>query len=282
VEREISSLLRKVIKEIVSKFGENQNIGNGKGETEEIRQALKDNPKFKKSMQKSKTIISAKDVEKYLKAPKFKDKKDELSDKTGVVTGLAWTSVGGDILPIEVAIINGPERLILTGKLGEVMKESARAALTFVRAYSEELGLPEGFYKKKEIHIHVPEGAIPKDGPSAGITMCMALISAFSGKDARGDIAMTGEITLRGNILPIGGLNEKLLAAKRHNIKTVLVPYDNKRDVEDINPIITQDLEIFFIKHAKEAMPHVFKDYKVAKKPSKAKKEVKPEISDNK
>ena len=155
----------------------------------------------------------------------------------------------------------GAEKLTLTGKLGDVMKESATAALSYVRSNHKSLNVPEDFYKKKEIHIHVPEGAIPKDGPSAGITMCIALISAASGKASIGDVAMTGEITLRGRILPIGGLNEKLLASKRARIKKVIIPKDNERDVDDIDKEVKEGIEIIAVKHLKDALPHVLRDW---------------------
>ncbi|MFP4528919.1 MAG: endopeptidase La [Candidatus Kapaibacterium sp.] len=260
LEREIASVLRKQVKEVVHQYDEKRRQAQ-KGRTVS-RKALKDNPYFKSSMRKQEFVIDAEKVEEYLKAPKYKLKKEDLEDKVGVATGLAWTSVGGDTLPIEVTIIPGPEKLTLTGKLGDVMKESATAALSYVRSKLDELNVPNNFNKKKEVHIHVPEGAIPKDGPSAGITMAMALVSAASGKPARGDVAMTGEITLRGKVLPIGGLNEKLLAAKRIGIKTVLVPADNMRDVEDIKDEIKEGLDIIPVKHISEALSIVFRDWK--------------------
>jgi ATP-dependent Lon protease len=255
LEREISSVLRKLTKDIVYDYDKSRKTKRSNGS----RKALMDNPHFKKQMKGKKFVIDTDKVEEYLKAPKFKDKSEALEDKVGGSTGLAWTSVGGTILPIEVTIMPGAEKLTLTGKLGEVMKESATAALSYVRSNYESLGLDEDFYKKKEIHIHVPEGAIPKDGPSAGITMCTALISAASGKAIKGEVAMTGEITLRGRILPIGGLNEKLLAAKRANIKKVIIPKDNERDVEDIDQEVKEGIEIVPVKHIDEALEHVFK-----------------------
>ena len=192
----------------------------------------------------------------YLKAPKFKYKKELLADRVGVVTGLAWTSVGGEILPVEATIMSGAEKLTLTGKLGDVMKESAAAALSFIRSNCSKLGVPDDFYSKKEIHIHVPEGAIPKDGPSAGITMTMALISAATGKPVKGNIAMTGEINLRGEVLAIGGLKEKLLAAKRIGISTVLVPADNAPDLEDLSEEIKEGMNIISVKNIFEAMKY--------------------------
>lgn len=259
LERELSSLLRKIAKNIVQDY-DKQRKTKSNGEEDSLREILKDNPDFKKSIKKKTFTIDEAKVEELLKAPKFKDKKEDLKDKIGVATGLAWTSVGGDILPIEVTIMPGQEKLTLTGKLGEVMKESARAALSYVRSNTDLLAIPEDFYRKKEIHIHVPEGAIPKDGPSAGITITIALISAASGRKVRGDVAMTGEITLRGNILPIGGLNEKLLAAKRVGIMTVIIPKDNERDIEDINELVKKDMNIIPVTHISEALPYIFKN----------------------
>ncbi len=259
LEREIASIFRKLAKEIITGFDMSKiNNHADANDEQKVRTILKDNPEFKKVIEKKKFSIDDKKIETYLKAPKFKSRKDELQDKVGVATGLAWTSVGGDTLPVEVTIMPGSEKLTLTGKLGDVMQESAKAALSFVRANYKSLNLNENFYHKKEIHIHVPEGAIPKDGPSAGITIAMALISAASGKAIKGDVAMTGEITLRGNILPIGGLNEKLLAARRIGISKVIIPFDNRRDIEDIRPEIKDGMEVIPVKHIDEALPYVF------------------------
>jgi ATP-dependent Lon protease len=265
LEREIASILRKTVKELVHDFDNKYPIDES-----EIHQALKDNPKFQSIIKKKKILIDDKAVERLLKAPRFKQKQEDLDDKIGVATGLAWTSVGGEILPIEVTIMPGPERLTLTGKLGDVMKESARAALSYIRSNCGILNIDENFYKRKEIHIHIPEGAIPKDGPSAGITMTMAMISAAANRPVRGDVAMTGEVTLRGNILPIGGLNEKLLAAKRAGIKTVIIPRENERDIDEINDYIKNDLKIVSVKHITEALDYVFHETAVKKsgKPS--------------
>jgi ATP-dependent Lon protease len=192
-------------------------------------------------------------IEEYLGIPKYRTSKKELEPKVGAVMGLAWTSTGGDVLPVEVSIMNGSERLTLTGQLGDVMKESAQAALSFIRSRAEALGLKPNFNKDKEIHIHLPEGAVPKDGPSAGITLTMAMLSAVSGKPVRGDIAMTGEITLRGNILPIGGLQEKLLAAQREGIKCVLIPEDNRKKLTEIPKKILEGLNIIPIEKIEQA-----------------------------
>ena len=234
LEREIASICRKVAKEIV----------------------LAKNGVLKK-MKKGVTVSSAK-IEQYLGVPKFRTKAAERERRVGSVTGLAWTSVGGDILNVDVTIMRGTEKLTLTGQLGDVMKESAQAALSYIRANAKKLKVPEDFYKGREIHIHLPEGAIPKDGPSAGVTMAMAMISAAAGKKARNDVAMTGEITLRGNILPIGGLNEKLLAAQRSGIKIVLIPKENTKDLTEIPDKVKKGLKIVPVGTIEEAMKHVF------------------------
>ncbi len=202
--------------------------------------------------------ITAPSLDEYLGVPKHMISKSELGPKIGAVMGLAWTSTGGDVLPVETVLVDGSERLTLTGQLGDVMKESAQAALTFIRARHKELKIPRDFTKRKEIHVHLPEGAIPKDGPSAGITLIMAIISATTGKPVRGDLAMTGEITLRGNVLPIGGLQEKLLAAKRAGIKVVIIPEDNRPSLAEIPVAITEGLNIIFVKTVDQAIPVVF------------------------
>ena len=177
-------------------------------------------------------------------------------DEVGIVRGLAWTSVGGDTLEIEVNVMPGEGEILLTGQLGDVMKESARTGISYIRSVSKEYGIDEKFFKEHDVHIHIPEGATPKDGPSAGITMATAMLSAITEKKVRADIAMTGEITLRGRVLPIGGLKEKLLAAKNAGIKTVLVPKENETDVEEISAEITKGLEILPVSHMSEVLKH--------------------------
>lgn len=177
-------------------------------------------------------------------------------DEVGIVRGLAWTSVGGDTLEIEVNVMPGEGEILLTGQLGDVMKESARTGISYIRSVSKEYGIDEKFFKEHDIHIHIPEGATPKDGPSAGITMATAMLSAITEKKVRADIAMTGEITLRGRVLPIGGLKEKLLAAKNAGIKTVLVPKENETDVEEISAEITKGLEILPVSYMSEVLKH--------------------------
>ena len=188
--------------------------------------------------------VTPDNLSKYLGVPQFRFGKAEQEDKVGQVTGLAWTQVGGELLSIETAVVSGKGKFKYTGQLGEVMQESIQAAQTVVRSRASSLGLVEGFHEKKDIHIHVPEGATPKDGPSAGIGMCTALVSALTGIPVKADVAMTGEITLRGEVLPIGGLKEKLLAAHRGDIKTVIIPDENKKDLAEIPEEVTANLVI--------------------------------------
>ncbi|WP_026766054.1 endopeptidase La [Selenomonas ruminantium] len=187
--------------------------------------------------------VTKKNLTDFLGKVKFQDTKANKKPQVGVVTGMAWTEVGGTILPTEVTVLKGKGKLILTGQIGDVMQESAQAGLTYVRSRSEKLKLADDFYEKEDIHIHLPEGAIPKDGPSAGITMATGMISALTGRKVRSDVAMTGEITLRGHVLPIGGLKEKVLAAYREGMKTIVLPKDNEKDIEDIPETVREKLE---------------------------------------
>jgi len=198
--------------------------------------------------------ISSKSVQGHLGVPKFRHGETEGRDQIGLTIGLAWTEVGGELLVIETSIMKGTGKMTLTGKLGDVMQESAQAALTYVRARAEKFGLPEGFYKETDIHVHVPEGAIPKDGPSAGIAMATSIASAFIRRKVRGDLAMTGEITLRGRVLPIGGLKEKLLAAHRGNIRTVIIPKDNEKDLAEVPANVLKNLEIILVENVDEVL----------------------------
>ncbi len=202
--------------------------------------------------------LKASELEKYLERPRFGRSKADHKAQVGVVTGMAWTSVGGDILPTEAGVLPGKGQLILTGQLGDVMKESARAGLSYIRSRSNELQLPAEFYEKNDIHIHLPEGAIPKDGPSAGITMATAMISALTGKKVRGDVAMTGEITLRGRVMAIGGLKEKVLAAHREGMKTIILPKENEKDIVDIPEAVRKDLEFVPVETMDEVLRHVW------------------------
>lgn len=178
------------------------------------------------------------------------------TDQVGLVTGLAWTSVGGEVLEVEVNVMDGSGKLELTGNLGDVMKESARAAMSYIRANADSLGVDADFYKTKDIHVHFPEGAIPKDGPSAGITVCTAMISALTGKTVRRDVAMTGEISIRGRVLPIGGLKEKTMAALRHGVSTVIIPVDNTKDLELIDPTVRNALNFISADHIDTVLRH--------------------------
>ena len=242
VEREIASICRKAAKEIVLRKQKNGSSGKRKG---------------KKSL-----IVTNEKVEHYLGVPKFRRKEAERERRVGSVTGLAWTSVGGDILNVDATVMKGTQKLTLTGQLGEVMKESAQAALSYIRSNAKKFGIDPDFAKGKEIHIHLPEGSIPKDGPSAGITMAMAIISVANNSPARNDVAMTGEITLRGNVLAVGGLNEKLLAAQRSGIKTVIIPKENLKDLTEIPEKVKEGLKILAVETIEEAAKYVFHERK--------------------
>ncbi|MCE1164319.1 MAG: endopeptidase La [Bacteroidetes bacterium] len=252
--------IQKVIREYTREAG----VRNLERElTSIIRKVAKD--KLTNGNRKKKVNVTPALVEKYLGVPKFEDidtKKDNKA-KVGSVYGLAWTSLGGDILTIEVTVMKGTGKITLTGKLGDVMKESAIAGLSYIKSNSKQFGIPETFFKDKEIHIHVPEGAIPKDGPSAGITMIMGMLSAITKTPVKADIAMTGEITLRGNVLAIGGLNEKLLAAVRSGIKRVIIPGDNEKNLIEIPKDITSKLEIIPVSKVEDGIVHVFGSRKI-------------------
>ncbi|MGA7279788.1 MAG: endopeptidase La [Desulfocapsaceae bacterium] len=210
--------------------------------------------RLKKGLKGKKYRLSAQSVNKYLGTPKYRYGLAEEQERIGLTTGLAWTEFGGDLLQIETTLMPGSGKLIITGKLGDVMQESAQAALSYVRSRAERLGLEPDFYQKLDIHVHVPEGAIPKDGPSAGITIATSIASALIKKPVRHQLAMTGEITLRGRVLPIGGLTEKLLAAKRGNVSDVLVPKDNERNLNDVPMKIRRKLSITLVEHMDEVL----------------------------
>ena len=198
--------------------------------------------------------ISAKNLSDFLGKRKYLPEHIDETDEVGTVNGLAYTSVGGDMLKVEVAILDGTGKIELTGSLGDVMKESANIAVSYVRSIAKEYSIPTDFYKTKDIHIHFPEGAVPKDGPSAGVTMVTALVSALTGRAVRRDVAMTGEISLRGKVLPIGGLREKTMAAYSAGVKTVLIPADNEKDLDEIDPIVREALNFVFCKHAYDVL----------------------------
>lgn len=205
---------------------------------------------------KKRVVVNEKNVVEFLGKPKFRYGEAELEDQVGVATGLAYTTVGGDTLQIEVSLSPGKGKLVLTGKLGDVMKESAQAAFSYVRSKTKELGIDEDFHEKLDIHIHVPEGATPKDGPSAGITIATALVSALSGKPIRREVGMTGEITLRGRVLPIGGLKEKTLSAHRAGLTKIILPKDNEKDIDDIPESVRDQLEFVLVSHVDEVLNH--------------------------
>ena len=202
--------------------------------------------------------VSGNNLEEFLGKPKYREDKKNKKDEIGIVRGLAWTSVGGVTLEIEVNVLPGKGELVLTGKLGDVMKESARAGISYIRSISSDYGIDPEFFTKHDIHVHIPEGAVPKDGPSAGITMALAILSAITERPVRADIPMTGEITIRGRVLPIGGLKEKLLAAKNAGMKTVCIPKDNERDLSELSEEITEGMEILPIDHMNQLIKAAF------------------------
>ena len=211
------------------------------------------------SGEKKRVIVSDKSVEEFLGKPMFHYGQAELEDQVGVATGLAYTTVGGDTLQIEVSLSPGKGKLVLTGKLGDVMKESAQAAFSYVRSKVHELGIDPDFHEKNDIHIHVPEGAVPKDGPSAGITMATALVSALTGKPIRKEVGMTGEITLSGRVLPIGGLKEKTLGAHRAGLTKIICPKENEKDLDDIPESVREEMEFVLVSHVDEVLKHALK-----------------------
>lgn len=231
LERQLAGLCRKAAKEIVS----------GK---------------------KKRVIVTVKTVESFLGKPKFHYGKAEEEDQVGTATGLAYTTAGGDTLSIEVSLYPGKGQLILTGQLGDVMKESAQAAFSYIRSRAEELNIDREFHDKNDIHIHVPEGAIPKDGPSAGITIATALVSALTGRAVKKEVGMTGEITLRGRVLPIGGLKEKSLSAHRAGLTTILIPKENEKDLDDIPDSVRKELKFIAVSHLDEVLKHALTEEK--------------------
>jgi len=214
-----------------------------------IQELLED--KKKKSIK-----ITDDKIESWLGAPKFKRPDKKIEENIGMVTGLAWTEVGGDLLEIEVAMLKGKGALTLTGQLGEVMQESAQAAMSYMRSRAKDLGLKEDFYSDLDVHIHVPEGAIPKDGPSAGITIATAIASALTKIPVCKSMAMTGEVTLRGRVLPVGGLKEKLLAATRFGIEKVIVSKENKNDIKEFENELDKSLQVIYVENMDEVLTH--------------------------
>ena len=227
LEREIGNISRKVARKIVTKKGNNFRITSG-------------------------------NLESYLGKKRFHFDIAEGEAEVGVVTGMAWTQVGGDTLSIETQAVPGTGKIQLTGQLGDVMQESAQAAITYIRSIAESYGIEKDFYKTCDIHVHVPEGAVPKDGPSAGVTMFTSVMSALTGTPVRKDVAMTGEITLRGKVLPVGGIKEKVLAAYRAGIRTILLPEENKADADEIPKNISRQIRFIYLTKAKETLEYAF------------------------
>jgi ATP-dependent Lon protease len=225
------------------------------------------------SGKKSVTIMPA-NIEKYLGTKRYRYDKANEKDEVGIATGLAWTPVGGDTLVIEVTLMNGNGKLELTGQLGDVMKESAMAAVSFIRSKAELLGIDKDFHNKYDIHIHVPEGATPKDGPSAGITLATAMASALTGRAVRRNVAMTGEITLRGRVLPIGGLKEKVLAAHRAGIDTIIVPVENKKDIDEIPENVRTQLKFILAADMDTVLSNALTEEKPREAPEKVQEPV--------
>jgi ATP-dependent Lon protease len=249
LERELSSICRKVARKVVVEGRE-----------------------FKE-------VVTGDKVTEYLGVPRFRPSLAEESNEIGIATGLAWTEVGGELLVSEATLMPGKGKLTLTGKLGDVMQESAQAALSYVRTKATELNLPEDFHSKIDIHVHVPEGAIPKDGPSAGITMATALTSALTRIPTRRDVAMTGEITLRGKVLPIGGVKEKVLAAHRAGVKNIVLPRDNEKDLADIPTNVLDTLDVHMVSTMDEVLKIALAEPLPARLPAAP---VVPEVTDEK
>jgi ATP-dependent Lon protease len=249
LEREISSICRKIARKVVTE---------GKSFTEEI---------------------TADKVTQYLGVPRFRSTMAEEHNEVGIATGLAWTEVGGEILVTEATLMPGKGHLTLTGKLGDVMQESAQAAMSYVRTKAEEFGIPKDFNRKTDMHVHVPEGAIPKDGPSAGITLATALVSALTRVPVRKDVAMTGEITLRGKVLPIGGVKEKLLAAHRAGVKNIILPKDNEKDLADIPKNVLDTVNVYMVQTMDEVLKIALTEPLAGRIPAEAPAE--PDIADD-
>jgi ATP-dependent Lon protease len=263
LEREIGNLCRKVARKLVeAQTASSEDLAveavDGVEVIEEdvvAEETTKGGRKKAKKVKKEevpmvaipKVIVNPETISELLGPARFRDMDLDKQNEIGATTGLAWTEVGGSILTTEATVMEGRGKLTTTGKLGDVMQESAQAAMSYVRSRAQYLGLPKDFYRHLDIHVHVPEGAIPKDGPSAGITLATSICSALTGIPVRCDIAMTGEITLRGRVLPIGGLKEKLLAAHRHGIKELILPRENEKDLADVPDIVRKDMKLNFV-----------------------------------
>ncbi len=245
LERQIGAVCRKEARHILER-------------RQETAAKKKSHAGEEKAQLTDKVVITADNLEQYLGKPRYQQDKIAQKDEVGIVRGLAWTSVGGDTLQIEVNMMPGEGKIDLTGQMGDVMQESARIAMSYVRSVSEQYQIEEKLFRKRDFHLHIPEGAVPKDGPSAGITMATAILSAVTGRPVRADVAMTGEVTLRGRVLPIGGLKEKILAAKTAGVHRVLVPKDNEKDIAELDREITDGLEICMVEHMEEVAGYAF------------------------
>ena len=241
------------LKELIKYYTREAGVRNLERElTNLIRKAIRE----LSNSRRTNFVINSKNIEKYAGVQKFRRNELEDKDLIGITTGLAWTEVGGELLLIEAVSVNGKGRIISTGKLGEVMKESVRAAESYVKSRSYDFGINSNYFNTKDIHVHVPEGATPKDGPSAGVAMCTSIVSVMTGIPVKRNVAMTGEITLRGRVLPIGGLKEKLIAANRSSIKVILIPKENKKDLAEIPKKIIKDLKIIYISNVDDVFKH--------------------------
>lgn len=245
---------KNAVLEIIQRYTREAGVRNLEREIASICRKLA--KEYMKNQDEKSFRVTSSSIAKYLGPPRFRVSQIEEKDQVGTVTGLAWTHVGGELLMIETLIMPGKGEVSVTGKLGDVMKESAQAAVSYVRSRADHLMIDNTFYKNFDIHIHIPEGAIPKDGPSAGISMCTSLVSALTKRPVHRDVAMTGEITLRGRVLPIGGLKEKILAAHRGGIKKIIIPKDNKKDLQDIPSSVSKQLEIIPVEHMDEVLSH--------------------------
>lgn len=264
LERQIGAVCRKEARNILEKRQSKPKQKNREELVESVpdlkkidENSIGDNALTEKTVTR-KVKITSENLEHYLGKPKYSQDKIADKDEVGIVRGLAWTSVGGDTLQIEVNIMPGDGEIDLTGQMGDVMKESARIAMSYVRSVGEQYHVDQKLFRKSDFHLHIPEGAVPKDGPSAGITMATAILSAVTGKPVRADVAMTGEVTLRGKVLPIGGLKEKILAAKTAGVHTVLVPKENSKDIAELDQEITEGLEIYLVERMDDVVKYAF------------------------
>jgi ATP-dependent Lon protease len=269
-----------VLREIIQKFTREAGVRNLEREIASICRKVA--RKVVSEGRRVKVTLSQRSLEKYLGVPKFHHGKAESKNAVGIATGLAWTEVGGELLTIETTLMSGKGKLILTGKLGEVMKESAQAALSYIRTRAKVFDLPQDFYQKLDIHIHIPEGAIPKDGPSAGITLCTAMTSALTRLQVKKNIAMTGEITLRGRVLPVGGIKEKMLAAHRAGLRTILIPKENAKDLKDLPKHIRKELKFETVEHMDEVLSKALVRFKGKVERNRPHYDVKELISESK